>query len=454
MRIEIPKHLLDLIETRPSSYEKLNLVFHELSIENQILILKYKKNTEEEGHKEIAFLLEEFYLNAIKSKNPYIRYLVTENYSSWHGDSETSKKINNIIENDKNNLVKYSLLEKDWIWPSADYEKYYEINNFLKLSQPERLACVRKVTKSPEHIGTLFENLAKSVEKDKISEIEVAEILLEFSKNKELSADLLANPLNFGMKNIWGTVNSFKDNLSSLLVANLPISLTCPQEELVLNMSLSDIRELTGRKDYEATETRQKLFLKSLEKFQKNKDKDAEFDRFNYSYIYNFSLNEEIIEGLINLDKKGEAILRELDRFSENLTLAELMIVEEIKRNNEFEYSSYGAFKRGIYLDNKIAKFKKDKSNTRELYDVEVEVLRARIYQLSHSLVKGKITDDPQLKTYRKHIKENNVFKTYYEILSKTDIFFGHTRRELLESLSWAYSFPELDELIDTSKSK
>ena len=74
MTIVIPEHLIELVEINPSAYEKLKLVFHDLSIENQIKIIKYKKNSK----KEISYLLDDFYLTAIKSKNPFVRYLVAE----------------------------------------------------------------------------------------------------------------------------------------------------------------------------------------------------------------------------------------------------------------------------------------------------------------------------------------------------------------------------------------
>ena len=448
MKNDIPQHLQDILETRPSSYEKLNLVFHDLSIEDQIFIIKFKK----ESTDEIAYLRDEFLLNAIKSKNAYIRYLISESIYFSSGDSISMQQIKKIIEKDKNDLVRNSLLERDWIWPHSTYAKYYEINNFLKLSQSERLACVRKVTSGYEHVATLFSELAESLKKEKIDEISVFEILSEFSKNKDLYKENWRSNA-YEIHSVMETAKLFPDNISWILLEHLPLQ-SSYMGDFLNDLSESDLEKLMDREDFSNTEFRQKYFYKKLVKLNTqlfNKDKDDKTDslRLCSSTLHNFSLNEDIINELLKLKGNAQEAIEGLIDYSA-INLGETEILKHLAKsmNIDLRWGSIGQVNKENKLEEKI---KKGLDSNLEEYEIEKiinEALGCLTAILSGRLIDKKIPEKDSLFSYNKYVVEGDVWKTYIEIMSTNSWLPLMTRVRICETLTFFKTFYKFDKFL------
>lgn len=445
---DIPIHLQDILETKPSSYEKLNLVFHELSIQDQIFIVKFKK----ESTDEIAYLRDEFLLNAIKSKNAYIRYLVSESLNFYSDDSITRQEIKQLIEKDKNDFVRNSLLETDWIFPYNKFEKYFEINNFLKLSQSERLACVRKVTSSFEHIATLFKGLADSLKKEKIDELSVFEILSEFSKNKDLYKEMWRSG-SYEINDVLKTANLFPDNISYVLIKNLPVH-NIFDDDLLKSLSEKDLEELMEREEFTNKEFRQNYFYKKLSNYNNQlasgeENSEERSLRLCSSTLHSFSLTEEIINELLKLKNKAQEPIEGLIDYS-GISLGEVEILKHLAEtlNIKFKWFSIGETKRQQKLEEKIIESLNKNLETFEIERIVNEVLGYLTAILCGRLLNKNIPETDSLYSYNKYVVEGDIWKTYQEIMGTFNLLPISNRARICETLSYFNNINKFDEFL------
>ena len=113
----------------------------------------------------------------------------------------------------------------------------------------------------------------------------------------------------------------------------------------------------------------------------------------------------------------------------------------------------YNQIVRHTYLEEKIEEYKKGNLSEIEYDEILVEVLNARIYMLSRYLVNNeKSIEDPKVKNFIKYLNKESIWKTYEE-MSET-MSYSLIRHTFLNSLNWAYDFPQLDKLIESKKLK
>ena len=73
---DLPKYIEDLLIETPSSVTKLCAAWDGLSTETQIRILTEIKNGNYTG-----YVTDKIYVKAVKSNNPYVRYLAARTFS-------------------------------------------------------------------------------------------------------------------------------------------------------------------------------------------------------------------------------------------------------------------------------------------------------------------------------------------------------------------------------------
>ena len=438
----IPEELIELLEIKPSAYQKLNLVFHDLSLENQIKIIKYKKKSK----KEIAYLLDNFFLTALKSKYEYIRYLVAEDfyfYDLGDGLSNDEIEIEKLIKNDKSELVRNTLLEKT---NKYDFDKEFEINSFLKLSQQQRLAKISKVTDCFEGIANLFKKLAIKIKSKKISELEVFEILLEYSKNKNIE-DSFLGMRSYEYTQIWETVNIFNDNISGVLVKNLPLnSIHGPDEKTIENMSNRDLSLLFEREDFKEEKVRNKYFIKFLNNYKESSDKFP-YDLDNHAYFHYFKFDSESYNLLLNLKDRGKDIVDFINRFSSNLTLINCIALRNIININNFIIFSDSYLDRTITIKKKIRDFKNHKIGKSEFQTIKMEIAEAQIFELALSLFNDFYYLDDKFKAFKNN-KKDSLWDTY-ESLLKERFFISYKLGNPDKVIFFLRDFTDFEEIYD-----
>jgi hypothetical protein len=271
-----PQHLSEFLKVTPSGITKLIAAWDGLSIESQILIL-----TEMQRRNMPCYFTDKIHIKALESKNSYIRYLAAKKLRYMDSNDANMQIIKKRIEEDHDDLVRYSPLEEDGIGISAIFDN--ELKNpaaFFKLPQAARLAKIRCLSGRGEQIARLFFYAIDHQLKDgTVSEDEIWEILLEYVGKSEFQEEYQDKEYSYDgygeylkgkdISALWHLVPKLPIACAYVLVEYLPIGAGLQREipdDVLKNMDKLLLEQLFWRKDVVLSELRKQVFFQSDEK--------------------------------------------------------------------------------------------------------------------------------------------------------------------------------------------
>ncbi len=295
-----PAYLAELLRPTPSGVAKLIAAWEGLSFEVKIQVI-----TEIPKLQFPQYLHEKVLTKALQSENPYIRYLAARQFCFSREESDEGKAIRKRIEEDSDDLVRYSLLEENGLISGIFHKELNDPEVFFKLPQGVRLAKVRCLGGYGEEMVNLISYAVDHQLKiGTVSEIDLFEILSDYLNSREFAAHYKSDELSYDgfgqylkgkdIVALWHLVLKVPESVSYVLIANLPehagLKSNIP-EDLINGLNEGQLAELLHRKDIILKDLRKKVFFKSDEKEDLNEDSKFEHDFLrNAAIAYNFDL--------------------------------------------------------------------------------------------------------------------------------------------------------------------
>ena len=319
---EVPAYVEELMQATPSGIRKLLAAWDGLSPETQILILSRFDEVKAPPH-----LVRRVYIKALDSSNAYVRYLAARKFRFERHLSEEERALKERIENDREPLVKYALLENPSSLSVMYDDAFKDADSFFALPQEARLAKLRLIVGGGKWIAELIsEAVDKHLKEGTVSEVELYEILADYltkSTFRERYTDIQQtydgyNEYTKGsdIESLWELVPKLPASLSILLIENLPEGSGLKTEipkDVIDAMTDTQLELLLSRKDIGLKELRKKLFWEEGDRNERIR---------SASIRVNFSLdNDEFSRILAKPAKERIPILEDLGMMARDLRL-------------------------------------------------------------------------------------------------------------------------------------
>jgi len=283
----LPAYLAELLRPTPSGVAKLLAAWDGLSVESKIQVL-----TELPKLQLPQYLHEKVCTKALKSENPYIRYLAAKQFYFRDIDEPEKKDIKKRIEEDPVPLVHHSLSENVFGFPADLSDELRNPEAFFALPHDARLAKVRSLRGSGDTVAKLISYaIDHPLKEGKVSEIEIFEILSDYVNSPQFQEKYFEEDIEAltydgyaayladkDIEALWGLVPKLPEWVSLILIENLPEEVGIRSEtpgriprlklipaKILDAMSPVQLEHLLYRKDIELEELRKKLFWKSAE---------------------------------------------------------------------------------------------------------------------------------------------------------------------------------------------
>ena len=235
---DLPKYIEDLLVETPSAITKLCALWDGLTAETQVKILSEIKAEQYSG-----YFTDKIYVKAVKSKNPYVRYLAAKDLSFGEYTSDEVNVVERLIKEDTDPLVKYSLYEKDFPFfaPSAMKNNPLVPDAFFKLPHQARLAVVRSLSGYGKDVAAVIRYaIDNCLESNIVTEQELFDILLDYVGRdfreqgySESRFDAKGNVIYIehdDIEALWKLVPDLPISCAYILVTKLPGGSTISEE--------------------------------------------------------------------------------------------------------------------------------------------------------------------------------------------------------------------------------
>ena len=342
----LPDYFKDLAMPTAIGREKLIALWDGLTLENQISILNLIKDDYEPPEYEALNSLyggkpsgelpsthslnHKLLLKALGSKNNFVRCLAANqlyDFSLEEADTE-QVKINNQIDNDKSDLVKFTKHLKAFTIPENFFELPLEARLVIFSSQRD-INC-------SEITSVIQQANDKGLFKSKISETELNQALWELVNNSELwkehSSEMVNTNLLIGKNELWELIPNLPLSSGSILVEKFPINSDGAIPDGLFNQ-LTKIQQgiLFERKDFKMVDIRREFYFKDAI------EKNEHYWINAANYHLNFS-DEEFSEILQKPEEERASRLKWL-AFARDMDLHHhLMLRFLVKYEHEEEY--------------------------------------------------------------------------------------------------------------------
>ena len=342
----LPPYLKDLAKPTAIGREKLIALWDGLTLENQITLLRLIKDDYEPPEYEALnsvyggkpsgelpsthSLNHKLLLKALGSKNDFVRCLAANqlyDFSLEEADTE-QVKINNQIDNDKSDLVKFTKHLKAFTIPENFFELPLEARLVIFSSQRD-INC-------SEITSVIQQANDKGLFKSKISETELNQALWELVNNSELwkehSSEMLNTNLLIGKNELWELIPNLPLSSGSILVEKFPINSDGAIPDGLFNQ-LTKIQQgiLFERKDFKMVDIRREFYFKDAN------EKNEHYWITAANYHLSFS-DEEFSEILQKPEEERASRLKWL-AFARDMDLHHhLMLRFLVKYEHEEEY--------------------------------------------------------------------------------------------------------------------
>lgn len=430
----VPEHLQELLRPTPSGVMKLLAAWDGLAPETQIWVLAEKKK-----YPGPAYLYEQVIETALTSPNAFVRYMAAREIQLSDG-GDRQRILRGKIDSDAEPLVRYALLETDWIGIRSEFE---DPEKFLGLPHKARLAKVRRLIGGGETIAKLISYAVEhSLEDGKLSEIELFEILSDYLNKPEFKDWYVKDRLSYDgfdefvvgkdIVALWELVLKVPEGISHVLIEHLPegagLSSSIPTHVLE-GMSDGQLATLFSRSDIGLKELRKQKFFESAEDSGQQNDYAKDHMR-GAAITYAFDLtNEELAEILSKPAKARVRVLADLSMQAQDLRLClydamhdALFVSEASPMGTDYEYaeSARRSFER---------KLKEVKG-----YQRDQELKELRLYRLAVQAVpwkKGKKGYPPSgaLAFLEEAVVESDTWATFVAFSKSWEEAYYRTKR-------------------------
>ncbi|MBW8001326.1 MAG: hypothetical protein FVQ80_04820 [Planctomycetes bacterium] len=420
---DLPKCIKDLLIETPSAITKLCALWDGLTAETQVKILSEIKT----GSYSVYFT-NRIYPKAVKSKNSYVRYLAAKDLYFGEHSSDEINALEQLVKDDPNPLVKYSLHE-DANELSSIFDKLLkEPKSFFKLPQEARLAKVRVLTGGGEEIaaiiGYAIDNL---LENKKVSEQELADILLDYLNKPEFRPHYEKDSYSYDgygeylrgkdLGALWGLVSKVPKSCSYVLIKYLPASGGLSHDipkNIIDKLDDWQLEHLLDRDDIGFADLRKKIFWEYVDSNQEKAEEDED-ESWGKSMLlgaaisHNFQLSyDDFAKILSKPEKQKIEILNELTN-ANDLELCIYEAIHDVMFNSNVDMFSWEHAEFAKYpFERKLKKIKD--------YQLKKELLGLRLYRLANQVMpwKGKRYElTEKLEFLKEYVVEGDTWKTF-----------------------------------------
>jgi len=417
---DLPKYIEDLLVETPSSVVKLCAAWDGLTTETQIRILtELKKRSYYSGYG-----IDNIYVKAVKSKNPYVRYLAAKDLSFGEYSSDEVNAVKNLIENDSEPLVKYSLYEEEDLLPGT--ENIENPETFFALPQAARLAIIRSLKGRGEKVAAIIRYaIDKCLESKSVTEQELFDILLDYLNKPEFRSHYETERYNYDgygeylkgkdLGALWGLVPKVPPSCSYVLIRYLPSygGLWHITEKIINKLGDSQLEWLLNRDDIGFKDLRKKIFWDYVNSVQEKDEEDDESWRkemlISAAISHNFQLSyNDFAEILSKPEKQKIEILNELTN-ANDLELCIYEAIHDVMFNSDVDMLSWEHAEFAKYPFERRLKELKD-------YQLKKELLGLKLYRLANQVMPWK--GDPygltvELEFLKEYIGEGDTWRTF-----------------------------------------
>lgn len=294
------------MEITPSNVLKVISLWHGLTVDQQIQFLS---ELDKKKYTAPSHLLEKIRINALDSKNPYVRYLAAKEFYFPEDCSENEKILRNKIKNDPDPLVKNSLLEPGLL----SLHVFDDLDEFFSLPQDARLAIMRTQWLITTNIEPLFiDAVEKYLPNGMITKEEIIDLMLDFLLNPEFQA-YYAEKGYEGLdeyhkgedtEKLWRLISKLPKYLSHILIKYLPAESglrASISSDVIDTLNDEQLIMLLQRKNVGLEDLRKEIFWREI---------NSKTDLSAAASSCNFNLtSDEFSEILLKPEKDRDAIL-------------------------------------------------------------------------------------------------------------------------------------------------
>jgi hypothetical protein len=273
-------------------------------------------------------------LIGLKGKNAYVRYLAAKGLSFGEYSSEEVNAVKELITNDSEPLVKYSLYE------TADFAAAWhglpDPKVFFSLVHDARLAIVRNLTGAGEKIAAIIRYAVDNcLQNGTVTEKELFEILLDYINKKEFKVRYKEDHLSYddpcgqvldgkNIEALWDLVPKVPGPGAYVLILSLPASAGFSKDipkKISGSLDNNQLEMLLQREDVELIDLRKKIFWEYVDAYKEEDDLEDDQDSSDMlsdmlvdaAISQNFTLtHEEFAKILTKPEKQKIKILEKL----------------------------------------------------------------------------------------------------------------------------------------------
>lgn len=413
---DLPKCIKDLLIETPSAIAKLCALWDGLTAETQTKIL-----SEIKAGSYSCYFTNKIYVKAVKSNNPYVRYLAAKGLSFGEYSSDEVNAVEKLIKEDPEPLVKYCFYEKNW-WGGDKNDPIKDCKAFFNLPHDARLAAVRSLKGRGEDIAAIMRYAMDNLlENNEVTEWELSDILADYLDRPEFKSHYESDHYSYdgfgeyfkgkGLGALWGLVPKVPPSCSYVLIKYLPhsggLSDDIP-EKLVDKLDDFHLEHLFDRKDIGLVDLRKKIFWEYIDTYNAEAEEDySKSGLLRAAISHNFSISYEEFANILSKPEK-QRMLRDLTG-ANDLELCIYQAMHDVMFNCNDDSLSWENAEWATYpFERRLKKLKN--------YPLKKELLRLKLYSLAKQVVPWKDAsyDLPkELDFLQEHIIEGDTWKTF-----------------------------------------
>ncbi len=445
---DLPRYIEDLLVETPSAITKLCALWDGLTAETQVKIL-----SEIKAGRYSCYFTDKIYVKAVKSQNPYVRYLAAKDLSFGEYTSDEVNAVERLIKEDTDNLVKYSLYENEcrFLPPSAMKNNPLEPDAFFELPHQARLAVVRSLSGYGEDIAAVVRYaIDNCLENNTVTEDELFDILLDYLNKPEFRPHYEKDSYSYDgygeylkgkdLGALWGLVPKVPQSCSYVLIKYLPSSGGLAHdipEKIINKLDDSQLEWLLGRDDIRFEDLRKKIFWEHANSVQEKDDDEESWSKetlLSAAISHNFQLSYDDFEKILRKPEKQK--IRILNKLTDanDLELCIYETIHDVMFNSNVDMFSWEYAEFAKYPFERRLKKLKD-------YQLKKELLGLKLYRLANQVMpwKGKRYElTEKLEFLKEHLVEGDTWKTF---MAFSDAWPKRNFKELNKHL------PEIDEI-------
>ena len=408
---ELPEYLKELVKPTANGIEKLLAAWDGLTSETQVRLLDeivHRNLNNAEPNKDSH--LNKVFLKALDNKNAYVRFLAARNLYCHENCSDEQNKINERIDNDPVNLVKYSKF--DGGSSSFGNEVNDPESNLFELPFEARLATVGNVAINGKAFAeAIIMATTEDLFNNNNAELELNQVLWEYIENpffikrynKKRREKEFRDPhywydndrdeysrFTDELEYLWSVIPKLPESSGLILINNLPSRTPTsvasePYKEIVSELTNRQLSSLLWRKDIWLNDFRKEIFWREEIKSKEEHNQGFSPRLWTEAVSSHFRLTDEEFSEIFE-----KPIKEQIERLSilayhaTHLEIHQLVIVYDILRKE----------KKGDFLIETLETIKLIENVVRPYY-------RLNIKRRELGLEETNIAENPEIGKFR-----------------------------------------------------